>query len=313
MAHLQALVALDAAANEYRVLLGGLVIAQGLAKPGKLLAIDTGDVRQSHGLTGEPTRDPSFDCPALWIDPGMRDHAVAEGFLVVDASTVIATHANQELLGQSHQLLGPEEVRALIDDLKERASALIEAVHPEPLSLAALTRILRALIADGIGLAHPQPLFTSLALALQTTQDFDALIDAVRSDLGARLIARICEPGERLKVVTLDAGLESAILGGMVDPATGQPLIEPDCGSMIVARVNEMIDEAKAPLALIVQPPARRALATLLRQRASRCLVLSINELPASQPVEVVGVIGVIGGEDQQQLGPPALEGEVAA
>ena len=45
-------------------------------------------------------------------------------------------------------------------------------------------------------------------------------------------------------------------------------------------------------LALIVQPQARRALAHLLRQRAAHCLVLSIAELPANQPVEVVGVIG---------------------
>jgi flagellar biosynthesis protein FlhA len=294
---------LEAGANDYRVLLGGLVIAHGVAKPAKLLAIDTGDVRADvhggHGVAGEATRDPSFDCPALWIDPAARDHAVSEGFLTVDPSTVIATHANQELLNQSHQLLGPEEVRALIDDLKDRAPALIEAIHPEPLSLAALTRIFRALIADGIALSHPQPLLTSLALALQTVQDFDAVIDAVRADLGARLIARISEPGERLKVVTLDAGLESAILGGMVDPATGQPLIEPDCGTMIAGRIAAYIEEANGPVALIVQPPARRALANLLRQRASRCQVLSINELPATQPVEVVGVIGA---EETPQL-----------
>ncbi len=300
---------LDAGANEYRVTLGGLVIVQGTAKPGKLLAIDTGEVRAGHGVTGEATRDPSFDCPALWIDPSARDHAVSEGFLAVDPSTVIATHANQELLAASHQLLGPQEVRALIDDLKDRAPALIEAIHPDPLSLAALTRIFRALIADGIALSHPQPLLTSLALALQVTQDFDTLIDKVRADLGARLIARICEPGERLQVVTLDATLEGAILGGMVDPASGQPLIEPDCGSMIVSRINDYIEEHGSSLALIVQPPARRALTGLLRQRASRCLVLSINELPATQPVEVVGVIGA---QEPQQL-PAPEEGARAA
>jgi flagellar biosynthesis protein FlhA len=289
---------LDAGAQDYAVIMGGLTIAQGTAKSAKLLAIDTGDVRAGHGLTGEATRDPSFDCAALWIDPALRDHAVAEGFLTVDPSTVIATHANQVLLKHSHELLGPEEVRELIDDLKDRAPALIEAVHPDPLSLAALTRIFRALIADGIGLAHPQPLFTSLALALQKTQDFDTLIDNVRADFGARLIARIAAPGERLKVVTLDAGLESAILGGMVDPATGQPLIEPDCGSMIAGRISSLIEETDGPIALIVQPPARRALAGLLRQRASRCLVLSINELPATQAVEVIGVIGADASAD---------------
>jgi flagellar biosynthesis protein FlhA len=262
-------------------------------RPGKLLAIDTGDVvNPAHGLAGEATLDPSFGCPALWIEPSAREHGIAEGFMVVDPSTVIATHANQALLAQAAELLGPEEVRELVDALKDTSPALIEAVHPEPLSLAALTRVLRALIADGIGLAHPQPLFTSLAMALQKSTEFDALVDAVRADMGARLVARICSPGEALRVVTLDANLEGAILGSMSDPATGQPLIEPDCAAMIVEQVSAIIDKVSAPVALIVQPPARRALARLLRQRVARCAVLSINELPASQAVEVVGLIG---------------------
>ena len=301
---------LDLAAQNYAVLMGGVSIARGSVRPGKMLAIDAGDVRPGHGLTGEPTRDPSFDCPALWITPAARDHAVAEGFLVVDPASVIATHANQALLAEAHQLLGPDEVREWVDGLKARAPALVEAVTPDPLPLAALTRTLRALMADGIGLAHPQPLFTSLALALQRTVDFDAVIDAVRADMAARLVARIAAPGEPLKVITLDAGLESAILGGMIDPATGQPLIEPDCGSMIVREASRIADREGSPIALIVQPPARRALAALLKSRAPRCLVLSIAELPAAQPIAVVGVIGV--PEDNPELAPPAPE-ELAA
>ena len=113
-------------------MMGGVSIARGSVRLGKLLAIDAGDVRPGHGLSGEPTRDPSFDCPALWIAPSARDHAVAEGFLVVDPSTVIATHANQALLGEAHQLLGPDEVREWVDGLKSRAPALVEAVTPDP-------------------------------------------------------------------------------------------------------------------------------------------------------------------------------------
>jgi flagellar biosynthesis protein FlhA len=305
---------LDLPAQDYAVLMGGVSIARGAVRPGKLLAIDAGEVRPGHGLAGEPTRDPSFDCPALWIAPAARDHAVAEGFLVVDPASVIATHANQALLTEAHQLLGPDEVREWVDGLKTRAPALVEAVHPDPLPLAALTRTLRALIADGIGLAHPQPLFTALALALQKTSDFDAVIDAVRADLAPRLVARIAAPGEVLKVVTLDAGLEAAILGGMVDPATGQPLIEPDCGSMIVREASRIADAEGGPIALIVQPPARRALAALLRLRSPRCLVLSIAELPAAQPIAVVGVIG---GADEAAAPalapPPGAQQELAA
>jgi len=302
---------LDLPAQDYAVLMGGVSVARGNVRPGKLLAIDAGDVRPGHGLTGEPTRDPSFDCPALWIAPSARDHAVAEGFLVVDPASVIATHTNQALLAEAHQLLGPDEVREWVEGLKSRAPALVEAVTPDPLPLAALTRTLRALMADGIGLAHPQPLFTALALALQKTSDFDAVIDAVRADLSQRLVARIAAPGEPLKVITLDAGLESAILGGMTDPATGQPLIEPDCGGMIVREAGRIADAEGGPIALIVQPPARRALTALLKVRSPRCLVLSIAELPAAQPIAVVGVIGAP-DEPPPALAAPTIE-EIAA
>jgi flagellar biosynthesis protein FlhA len=293
---------LDLGAQDYAVLMGGVCLARGAVRPGKLLAIDAGEVRPGHGLTGEATRDPSFDCPALWIAPAARDHAIAEGFLVVDPATVIATHANQRLLAEAHQLLGPDEVRAWVEGVKAHFPALVEAVTPDPLTLPALTRTLRALLADGISLAHPQPLFTALALALQKTNEFDAVIDAVRADLGARLVARIAAPGEPLKVATLDAGLEAAILGGMIDPATGQPLIEPDCGQLIVREVNRLAEAEQGAIALIVQPPARRALAALLKQRSPRALVLSIAELPPTQPIAVVGVIG-----ETAQAGTPGL------
>ena len=52
-----------------------------------------------------------------------------------------------------------------------------------------------------------------------------------------------------------------------------------------------------------------RALAALLRQRAPRCLVLSIAELPPTQPIAVVGVIGEATPAQTPALAaPPATE-----
>jgi flagellar biosynthesis protein FlhA len=76
---------------------------------------------------------------------------------------------------------------------------------------------------------------------------------------------------------------------------TGQPVIEPDLARMIgerIAMLAEMRGPGAIPLTLVVQPRARRTLAALLRLRAPNCLVLSIAELPASQPIEVVDVVG---------------------
>jgi flagellar biosynthesis protein FlhA len=299
---------LDLAPHDYRVLLGGVSLGGGMIRPDRILAIDAGDASAEHRLSGEQTLDPSFGCPALWIDPAQRDHAIAEGFLTVDASTVIATQLNQ-LLGERPQLLlGPDEVRAILDAVKEHAPGVVEALYPQPLSLAALTRLLRALLEDGIPIGHPLPILAALANGVQQSLEHERLVELVRAELGALLVGRICAPGKRLPVLTLDAQLETAIVQGMQDPSTGQPVIEPDLargiGDYVAALAAERGPSA-ATLALVVQPRARRALAALLRSRAPSCLVLSIAELPASQPIEVIGVIG---GEPPVLPAPPSSQ-----
>lgn len=286
---------LELGPNAYRILLGGVPVGAAEMQPDKVLAIDAGEANPGHGLRGEATRDPSFGCPAIWIEPAQRDLAIAEGFLTVDASTVIATHINHVLGDRPSALLGPDEVKVILDAVKERASALVETIHPQPLSLGALTRLFHALLDDGISIAHPLPILSALGQALQQTNDHDRLVDLLRADLGAMIVGRICGPDEQLPVVTLDAGLEQMIVSGMHDPATGQPVIEPDLARGIGERISAIIAErgpGAPPVALIVQPRARRPLAALLRQRAPGCLVLSISELPPSQPIEVVSVIG---------------------
>jgi flagellar biosynthesis protein FlhA len=287
--------ALDMPPYDYRVTLGGVNLGGATIRADKVLAIDTGEVRRGHTLRGEETRDPSFGCPALWIDPVLRDHATAEGFLTVDPGTVIATHLNQLLVERPQDLLGPDQVKALIESLKEHASGLVETIHPQPLSLAALTRLLRALLEDHIPISHPLPILASLSRAVQQTADHDRLVELMRADLGGLIVGRICPPNERLPVITLDAGLENAIVQGMLDPVTGQPVIEPDLARMIgesIVALAEARGPGAIPLTLVVQPRARRTLSALLRLRAPACLVLSISELPPTQPIEVVEVIG---------------------
>ena len=298
--------ALELPPNDYRVVLGGVPLGGGSIRADKIMAIDVGEARETHGLTGEAAIDPSFGCPALWIEPGQRDHAIAEGFLTVDPGTVIATHLNQLLGACPQALLGPDEVRAVLDGVKDHAAGLVETVTPAPLTLAALTRVLRNLLEDGVPIGHPLPILASLSEAVQVTLEHERLIDIVRADLGGLIVGRICAPSERLPVLTLDAALEGMIVQGLHDPATGQPVIEPDLARSIADHIAAIVAERPAgaiPPALIVQPRARRALAALLRLRVPGCLVLSIAELPQAQPIEVLAVIG--GDQPAQSLAPP--------
>ncbi|MEL7738290.1 flagellar biosynthesis protein FlhA [Citromicrobium bathyomarinum] len=300
----------DIAPDQYRIMLGGAPVGSGTLRSGKLLAIDTGEVLDSHVLAGEPTKDPSFGCDAKWIDEGSRDLAVAEGYLVVDPESVIATQVHQLLAGRAAELLGPDQVRELLDLLRERHSQLIDTITPQPLSLAAITAVLKALLADGISLTHSVRVFSSLSQAAQRTNDPAQIVELMRADLGSMLVGTICGPDERLPVLTLAARLEEMVVGGMQDPTTGEIVIEPDLARSIGERISALLNSrpqgALTP-ALVVQPRARRALASLLKLRAPGLLVLSINELPAAQPIEVIAVIGddAEAAPQQPQLPPP--------
>jgi len=296
---------LEIAPNDYRILLGGVPLGGATLRTEKVMAIDASEANPHARLQGEQTTDPTFGCPAWWIDPASRDLAIAEGFLTVDASTIIATQLNQLLSERAHMLLGPDEVKTLIDAIKTRAAGLVETVYPSPLGLAALTRLFRNLLEDGISVAHPLPILSSISQAVQQTQDHDRIVDLVRADLGGLIVGRICSPRERLPVVTLDAGLEAMIAGGLVDPISGQPVIEPDLARNIGEQASAIVAErgTGATVALIVQPRLRRPLAALLRLRAPGCVVMSIAELPETQPVEVIAVIGA---SAPQALGLPS-------
>ena len=287
--------ALDLAPTAYRISLGGAPLGGGTIEPGRLLAIDTGDANRHANLPGTETRDPTFGCPAVWIDPAHRDDAIAEGYLAVDTESVIATQVHRLLMARADRMLGPDQVRDWLDAVKLRSEALVEAVTPQPLTLGALTRLLRTLLREGVTLAHPVPLLGAIAQAAQHSGDHDALVDLVRAELGAQIVGQLCSPDQPLPVLTLASELEAMIVGGMRDPVTAQPVIDPDLARSIgehVAAVTADRPPGSTPPALVVQPAARRALAALLAVRAPDCAVLSISELPPEQPIEVLDVIG---------------------
>ena len=81
--------------NSYRVLVSGVIQGEDELGAHEMLAPDSGLVHASG--SGRAVKDPTFGLDALWIAPHEKDQAVANGYTVVDASTVLATHVNQIL------------------------------------------------------------------------------------------------------------------------------------------------------------------------------------------------------------------------
>ena len=88
---------MDLQPARYRILMKGVEIGSGDAYPGRWLAINPGTAAGS--LPGEKTVDPAFGLDAIWIESALKEQAQIQGFTVVEASTVVATHLNH-LIGQ---------------------------------------------------------------------------------------------------------------------------------------------------------------------------------------------------------------------
>jgi flagellar biosynthesis protein FlhA len=284
---------LGLAPNRYRIVIAGVAQAESEVEPGDWLALDGGEVIEP--VPGRPTRDPSFGLPALWIGPGDRDAATANGYTVVDAPTVIATHLSQLLQRQAWRLLGQDDVQRLLDQLQGSARQLVTNLVPKTLPLAAFTHALQLLLEEGVPLREFRRICEAATVAAGRTQDPAELAEAMRPELGDLIVARLAGPGEPLRALTLDPELEQLVAASVrADPGSPWP-IDPALGARIVDAAAEAaapVLESGAGLALLTAPSARRALRRLLRVRLPQLAVLSAMELPEDKMVDVAAVIG---------------------
>ena len=279
--------------NAYRILVAGVVVGEDEAWPDDLLALDSGDLEGV--VEGRPVRDPSFGLDAVWIPPEKRGEAVVAGYTVVDAATVVATHLNQLVIGAAADLFGMDEAQKLLDNLKESAPQLVAGLTPAPLTLAQIAAAARALLSEGVPLKDFRRIAEAMVDAARETTDPAALVEAVRSRIGALIVQTIVPVRMPLPVITLDAGLESLLaqsvrIGGAAhhpfEPALAQRIVE-----AVSSAAQPMVARA-ARFALVTSPVARRALARLLRPHLPDMPVMSFLEIPDGKPVEVIAVVG---------------------
>lgn len=277
--------------NAYRITIAGVIVAEDQIVTGKMLAIQGGS--SNVVLPGEQVKDPTFGLDAVWIDKNERTRAQASGYTVVDPSTVIATHLNQLLLRHASDLLGQDDVQTLLDHVSKTAPNLVSGLVPKVVTLAQITQVLKALVAEQITITDLQRILE--ALAGSKGREIDDLVEAARIALAPVIVQRVSNPKEALSVVTLDSGLEQIIVqnaraggrdSGMIEPGLGRKLLE-----SFQDQSKLFADEGKT-LVIVTAPILRRDLSALVRQGIPDALVLSYREIPESKRINVAAVIG---------------------
>ncbi len=278
----------------YRITMKGVIAAEGEAYSGMLMAINPGHVAAA--LPGTPTKDPTFGLPATWIEAAHRDHAIANGYTVVDAGTVVATHLNHVIQSHAAELLGRQETQHLVDVLAKSSPKLVEELTPKLLPLGIVQKVLQNLLAEQVTIRDLRTIAETLADHGSRTQDQAVLTAAVRIALGRSIVQQVYDNAHQLAVIGLDPELEHVLLqaASMTD-GDGSPGIEPNLAQTLVdetARAVRLQESHGLPPALLVADRLRAPLSRFLRRSSPQFQLLAVGEFPDHRTVRDKALVG---------------------
>jgi len=270
-------------ANEYVIKLRGSEVARAEVLPRFMMALNTGGVVAE--IDGMETIDPSFGMPARWVANARKTEAEALGYVVVEPTTVVATHLLETLKNSAADLLGRQEVQEMVETLKKTHPALVEEIIPGKISLSVLHRVLQRLLRERVPIRDLVTILEALGDGAETTKDPEALTEGVRKSL-TNVIARLfADQSGVVRGITIGARLESALMG-LFSPrsaAANTPLLTPDSLAAMLRDLNHLATTYAVdgrPLPLITPPSLRIGVRRLIEPVLPSLPVVSLAELP---------------------------------
>lgn len=280
-------------ANTYRIKLKGVELSRYEVLPDHYLAMDSG--MTSKKIKGVETKEPAFGTPAIWIAEGQKDEAEMANYTVVDPPSVMATHLTEIIREHAYELLGRQEVKDMLDKLKEDYPAVIDELLPDLMTTGEIQKVLQNLLWEGIPIKNMVAILETLADYAPKTKDVQLLTEYVRQGL-ARQITNMYQSGDgTLYVITLDPQLEDRLAQSLQETDQGNYLtLEPSQTQELLGKIGTQIqallEQGHDPI-LLTAPMLRRPLKELTFRSLKELVVISYNELDTHINIEVLGTV----------------------
>jgi flagellar biosynthesis protein FlhA len=275
--------------NTYVISLKDVEIGRGEAFPNQWMAINPGQVTGT--LPGTPTRDPAFGLAAVWIDASLRQQAQVQGYTVVDACTVMATHLNHLIQTHAAELLGRQEVQQLLDQIAKTAPKLTEDLVPKVLSLSTLHKVLQNLLDEEVPIRDMRTILDVMAEHAPTIKDPTELTTLTRLALGRAITQQLFPGDTEMQVIGLDGSLDGVLQQALTNSSGIEPGIADNLLRQAQAAIQRQEQMGLAPV-LVVQHALRVLLSRFLRRSLPQLKVLSHAEIPDSRTIKITTAIG---------------------
>ncbi|MCL5056903.1 MAG: flagellar biosynthesis protein FlhA [Actinobacteria bacterium] len=286
---------LQLSANGYVFKLRGEEAASGELLAGSYLAMDPSG--REVEIEGILTKEPTFGLDALWISPAQKEKAEMTGMTVVDCSTVLITHLTDFIRNNSHELLGRQEVKELIDAVRERDPAVLEDLTPDVITLGDLQKVLQNLLREKVPIRDMVSILEAIADGVRINRDIDFLTDHVRQAIARTISRQYANRENKMEVITLHPKVEQAVGDSIQATQLGAyPVLEPGNARELLEAIKETVEKVSlkgiTPI-ILCSPKVRLPLRKFTERYLPGLVLLSLNEISSNVEVEAVGTVVV--------------------
>ncbi|SFT71302.1 flagellar biosynthesis protein FlhA [Selenomonas sp. GACV-9] len=280
--------------NAYIIKLKGIEIAKGELMLDHYLAMNSGTVFEE--VPGIETTEPAFGLPALWIPENEREQAELNGYTVVDAVSVLATHLTEVIKQHADEILGRQETQNLIDNLKKTNQSLVDEVVPDLMNVGEIQKVLSNLLRERISIRDMATILEVLADYSRATKDTEILTEYVRHAMARQITQQNVQNGT-LPCITLDPALENRIAGGVQRTDHGSYVsLDPDSLQKLITALNtelpKLTNMGYQPIVL-TSPAVRLYFRKLVERSVPGLIVLSHAEIEQSVEIQILGVVKI--------------------
>jgi flagellar biosynthesis protein FlhA len=270
-------------------------VGRGRIRPSMYLAINSGKATEE--VPGEPTRDPTFGLPAIWIGEEVRDRAEGLGYTVVDPSSIIATHLQEIIRRHAAEILGRQEAQSILDALKPEYPAVLEELQKAEVNVGHVQKVLQGLLGEQVSIRNMVAVLETIADYAGITKDVGFLVEKVRQTLGRQLCLQYADDKKVLRVLTLEPSLERRIIDSKTETARGtiaalEPEVHRAWMTAVANAVRSVQDQGHTAIVLCSEAARSLVRSSTIRE-VPHLVVLSAAEMVPDVTLESLGQISL--------------------
>jgi len=282
--------------NAYEIRLYDHVIAAGHIEPDKFLAMDSGTVQKT--VRGQPTKEPVYGLPALWITAADKENAELNGYTVIDPESVLITHLSETLIKHAHELLTREDVQQLVDRLRQTQPSLVGEVVGELVSVGLLQRVLQNLLKENISVRDLTLVLEALGENASKTKNAALLTEVARKKLTRTITEQYKNPTGNITAMTFDPTLEHHLASTLNQQAETISLAIPpemaiELNKKIANAWKSAMDKAFDTVVLFCDARIRPAVFDMIERSIPRLPVVAYDEIVPGVEIEPVQTISL--------------------